>query len=203
METTNNYTMTIEENVTFDIPEGYEMIVTDADGVLRKKDDEVFTDGDFIALDVPGQTLPFLAIFRKYKDWSRSRYNGYAYLTTTNSLICPVRDTEYRDFHEEYRPATELEISRLNKYLKIYRWRWEVDTTSLVKLPPEPELGEDYYYMRFDVVTDKLSSRTNNGEEIDRLNIDAKNYFFDYDFAMNAINKINDTINSFLKNKIK
>lgn len=203
METTNNYKMTIEENVTFDIPEGYEMIVTDADGVLRKKDDEVFSDGDFIALDVPGAALPFLAIFRKYKDWSRSKYNGYAYVTTTNSFIGPVRETEYREFKEEYRPATQREIDRMNKYLKINRYRWDADMKELVKLSPEPELGEDYYYMHFDLVTDKLATRTNDGEEIDQNNIEAKNYFFDYDFAMNAINKINDTINSFLKTKIK
>ena len=203
METTNNYTMTIEENVTFDIPEGYEMIVTDADGVLRKKDDEVFSDGDIIALDVPGAALPFLAIFRKYKDWSRSKYNGYAYVTTTNSFIGPVRENEYREFKEEYRPATQREIDRMNKYLKINRYRWDADAKALIKLSPEPELGEDYYYMRFDLVTDKLATRFNEGDELDQKNIEAKNYFFDYDFVMNAINKINDTINSFLKAKIK
>ena len=145
----------------------------------------------------------------EFTDYNKATKQLELKLMSLNEAYGKKADVSTVDFKRSEKVFENLteearrEIDRMNKYLKINRYRWDADAKALIKLSPEPELGEDYYYMRFDLVTDKLATRFNEGEELDQKNIEAKNYFFDYDFVMNAINKINDTINSFLKAKIK
>ena len=76
------YKIIAEENIPFEIRDGYEIVTEDNEGLLRKKlsPDKDFVLGDYVAVIEKG-AVSKIAIFRKYKDWSFEDFNAYAYIT--------------------------------------------------------------------------------------------------------------------------
>jgi hypothetical protein len=192
----SNYKITAEENVPFEIKEGYEIVTEDNEGLLRKKlsPDKDFVPGDYVTVIEKG-TVSKIAIFRTYKDWSFENFNAYAYITAQNTLIIPAKDTQYISCGENIRRATEEEKMKLNSILTVNRWKWDAENTKLVKMTEYPEPNEPYYYIYFDVITASLRQGINNEEEIDRENIAAGNYFFEMGAVRDVVQKVNMIIN--------
>ena len=191
-----NYKITAEENVPFEIREGYEIVTEDNEGLLRKKlsPGKDFQPGDYVTVIEKG-TVSKIAVFRTYKDWSYENFNAYAYITAQNTLIVTAKDTQYISYGDDIRLATVEERQKLNAILTVNRWKWDADNTRLVKMTEYPEPGEPYYYIYFDVITASLRQGTNNGEAIDRANITAGNYFFEMGAVRNVVQKVNAIIN--------
>jgi len=191
-----NYKITAEENVPFEIKEGYEIVTEDNEGLLRKKlsPGKDFQPGDYVTVIEKG-TVSKIAIFRTYKDWSYENFNAYAYITAQNTLIVTAKDTQYISCGDDIRLATDEERQKLNAILTVNRWKWDAENTRLVKMTEYPEPGEPYYYIYFDVITASLRQGTNNGEVIDRANITAGNYFFEMGAVRDVVQKVNAIIN--------
>ena len=191
-----NYKITAEENVPFEIKEGYEIVTEDNEGLLRKKlsPGKDFQPGDYVTVIEKG-TVSKIAIFRTYKDWSYENFNAYAYITAQNTLIVTAKDTQYISCGDDIRLATDEERQKLNAILTVNRWKWDAENTRLVKMTEYPEPGEPYYYIYFDVITASLRQGTNNGEVIDRANIPAGNYFFEMGAVRDVVQKVNAIIN--------
>lgn len=191
-----NYKITAEENVPFEIKEGYEIVTEDNEGLLRKKlsPGKDFQPGDYVTVIEKG-TVSKIAIFRTYKDWSYENFNAYAYITAQNTLIVTAKDTQYISCGDDIRLATDEERQKLNAILTVNRWKWDAENTRLVKMTEYPEPGEPYYYIYFDVITASLRQGTNNGEVIDRANINAGNYFFEMGAVRDVVQKVNAIIN--------
>ena len=191
-----NYKITAEENVPFEIKEGYEIVTEDNEGLLRKKlsPGKDFQPGDYVTVIEKG-TVSKIAIFRTYKDWSYENFNAYAYITAQNTLIVTAKDTQYISCGDDIRLATDEERQKLNAILTVNRWKWDAENTRLVKMTEYPEPGEPYYYIYFDVITASLRQGTNNGEAIDRANITAGNYFFEMSAVRDVVQKVNAIIN--------
>ena len=191
-----NYKITAEENVPFEIKEGYEIVTEDNEGLLRKKlsPGKDFQPGDYVTVIEKG-TVSKIAIFRTYKDWSYENFNAYAYITAQNTLIVTAKDTQYISCGDDIRLATDEERQKLNAILTVNRWKWDAENTRLVKMTEYPEPGEPYYYIYFDVITASLRQGTNNGEAIDRANITAGNYFFEMGAVRDVVQKVNAIIN--------
>ena len=191
-----NYKITAEENVPFEIKEGYEIVTEDNEGLLRKKlsPGKDFQPGDYVTVIEKG-TVSKIAIFRTYKDWSYENFNAYAYITAQNTLIVTAKDTQYISCRDDIRLATDEERQKLNAILTVNRWKWDAENTRLVKMTEYPEPGEPYYYIYFDVITASLRQGTNNGEVIDRANITAGNYFFEMGAVRDVVQKVNAIIN--------
>jgi len=191
-----NYKITAEENVPFEIKEGYEIVTEDNEGLLRKKlsPGKDFQPGDYVTVIEKG-TVSKIAIFRTYKDWSYENFNAYAYITAQNTLIVTAKDTQYISCGDDIRLATDEERQKLNAILTVNRWKWDDENTRLVKMTEYPEPGEPYYYIYFDVITASLRQGTNNGEVIDRANITAGNYFFEMGAVRDVVQKVNAIIN--------
>lgn len=191
-----NYKITAEENVPFEIKEGYEIVTEDNEGLLRKKlsPGKDFQPGDYVTVIEKG-TVSKIAIFRTYKDWSYENFNAYAYITAQNTLIVTAKDTPYISCGDDIRLATDEERQKLNAILTVNRWKWDAENTRLVKMTEYPEPGEPYYYIYFDVITASLRQGTNNGEVIDRANITAGNYFFEMGAVRDVVQKVNAIIN--------
>ena len=191
-----NYKITAEENVPFEIKEGYEIVTEDNEGLLRKKlsPGKDFQPGDYVTVIEKG-TVSKIAVFRTYKDWSYENFNAYAYITAQNTLIVTAKDTQYISCGDDIRLATVEERQKLNAILTVNRWKWDADNTRLVKMTEYPEPGEPYYYIYFDVITASLRQGTNNGEAIDRANITAGNYFFEMGAVRDVVQKVNAIIN--------
>jgi hypothetical protein len=192
----SNYKITAEENIPFEIREGYEIVTEDNEGLLRKKlsPGKEFVSGNYVAVIEKG-VVSKIAIFRTYKDWSYEDFNAYAYITAQNTLIIPAKETQYISCGEDIRLATEEERQKLNSILTINRWKWDAENKRLVKMTEYPEPGELYYYINFDVITASLRQGINDEEEIDRVNIDAGNYFFDISAVREVVQKVNGVIN--------
>lgn len=191
-----NYKITAEENVPFEIKEGYEIVTEDNEGLLRKKlsPGKDFQPGDYVTVIEKG-TVSKIAVFRTYKDWSYENFNAYAYITAQNTLIVTAKDTQYISCGDDIRLATVEERQKLNAILTVNRWKWDADNTRLVKMTEYPEPGEPYYYIYFDVITASLRQGTNNGGAIDRANITAGNYFFEMGAVRDVVQKVNAIIN--------
>lgn len=191
-----NYKITAEENVPFEIKEGYEIVTEDNEGLLRKKlsPGKDFQPGDYVTVIEKG-TVSKIAIFRTYKDWSYENFNAYAYITAQNTLIVTAKDTQYISCGDDIRLATDEERQKLNAILTVNRWKWDAENTRLMKMTEYPEPGEPYYYIYFDVITASLRQGTNNGEAIDRANITAGNYFFEMGAVRDVVQKVNAIIN--------
>lgn len=191
-----NYKITAEENVPFEIKEGYEIVTEDNEGLLRKKlsPGKDFQPGDYVTVIEKG-TVSKIAVFRTYKDWSYENFNAYAYITAQNTLIVTAKDTQYISCGDDIRLATVEERQKLNAILTVNRWKWDAENTRLVKMTEYPEPGEPYYYIYFDVITASLRQGTNNGEATDRANITAGNYFFEMGAVRDVVQKVNAIIN--------
>ena len=191
-----NYKITAEENVPFEIKEGYEIVTEDNEGLLRKKlsPGKDFQPGDYVTVIEKG-TVSKIAVFRTYKDWSYENFNAYAYITAQNTLIVTAKDTQYISCGDDIRLSTAEERQKLNAILTVNRWKWDAENTRLVKMTEYPEPGEPYYYIYFDVITASLRQGTNNGEAIDRANITAGNYVFEMGAVRDVVQKVNAIIN--------